>query len=351
MFEMKNQPFSPKTSTQASNMFAALRISVVPMLLMLAAISLCQGCVQDHKDLPPIDPFVTTSGKITVQELAARLNLQVTSCTPDEAVLRNNCNCVTIFPDPMGKAYVNRNALTAPVGGVIAVGNTLWVPAEMESALRHNLRYVIDGTNPPRPNVPGPERPFNSVTVTKPGQARGTVVIDPGHGGKDPGTQGAYGPEKNVVLPIALEVARRLREAGVKPVLTRDDDTFIELDERVRIGNSSGAKLFVSIHADASPNPANRGFTVIMPRSGSSDCRIVANDIARQLEMAGSPKFAVRPDDRGLRVLRGADNPAVLVEVGFLSNSAEALRFASSSHRDAVAEAIADGIIEYLRGK
>lgn len=338
-------------STQAANRFTALRISAVPMFLMLAAMSLCQGCVGGTavQDLPQRDPFAPcTSGKITVQELAARLNLQVASCTPDEAVLSNSSNCVTIFPDPMGKAYVNRTALTAPVGGVIYADRTLYVPAEMEGALRRNLRYIIAK---PRPSdvIPGPVPP--PVASKAPNQARGTVVIDPGHGGKDNGTTGAYGHEKDVVLPIALEVARRLRQAGVTPILTRDDDTFITLDRRVEIGNSSGAKLFVSIHADASPNPANRGFTVIMPQGGSSDCLTVANDISRQMVMAGAPKFAVRRDDRGLRVLRGANNPAVLVEVGFLSNSAEALRFANSSHRDAVAEAIADGIIEYLRGK
>jgi N-acetylmuramoyl-L-alanine amidase len=357
MFEMNNQRFLPKTSGRGANRFVALRLSVLPMLLVLAAMSLCQGCDPhssvSYVDLPAVDPFApSTSGKISVTDLAARLNLQVVSCNPDGATLRNSANCVSIFPDPMGKAYVNRHPLAAPVGGVIPVGNTLYVPVEMEGALRRNLTYVSANRPIPGGSIQGTAgREPRQVATRTPTQARGTVVIDPGHGGKDPGTRGAYGPEKNVVLPIAMEVARRLRQAGVTPVLTRDDDTFIELDDRVRIGNFSGARLFVSIHADASSNSANYGHTLIMPQGGSSDCVAIANDISRQLVMADSPRHVIRKDDRGLRVLRGANNPAVLVEVGFLSNSSEAARFASSSHRDAVGDAIADGIIEYLRGK
>ncbi|HBY79985.1 MAG TPA: N-acetylmuramoyl-L-alanine amidase, partial [Cyanobacteria bacterium UBA11148] len=78
------------------------------------------------------------------------------------------------------------------------------------------------------------------------------VIVDPGHGGKDPGTIGIGGvQEKNVILPISIEVAQILEQQGVQAILTRSDDTFVSLEGRVQMAERANADLFVSIHANA----------------------------------------------------------------------------------------------------
>jgi len=100
------------------------------------------------------------------------------------------------------------------------------------------------------------------------------VVLDPGHGGRDPGAIACNGLfEEDVVLPVALEVRRRLLERGVKVVMTRSDDRFVELDRRAEIADAAGADLFVSIHADWAPSRLANGHIAYVaggPRRGRS---------------------------------------------------------------------------------
>lgn len=193
---------------------------------------------------------------------------------------------------------------------------------------------------------------------------RRVVMIDPGHGGRDPGAIGVRGTlEKDVTLAIARETARRLdQQFGVQAVLTRRDDRFLALSERVALGRRSGADLFVSIHADSAPAKEARGLSAYTLSEEASDS--FANALAKQENRAdaiggvdlGDTKKVVRDilfdlaarhtkhaslvAKRGLvtgagrdlpllenpmrsanfAVLKAPDVPSVLIETGFLSN-------------------------------
>ena len=176
-----------------------------------------------------------------------------------------------------------------------------------------------------------------------------TVVIDAGHGGKDPGTRSRNGVlEKDVNLAIALDVAAQLRVRGINVLLTRDNDVFVSLDQRVEIANQCGADLFVSIHCDSNASKSVTGFSVIMPRSGAEQASEAARGLSEDLQAAGARRHTLRRDNRGLRVLDRTHSPAVLVEVGFLSNSSEASALNTTARQKTIATSLAEGINEYL---
>lgn len=178
-----------------------------------------------------------------------------------------------------------------------------------------------------------------------------TVVIDPGHGGKDSGTwsKARRGPrvlEKNVALDVGLRLDQKLRAAGFKTVMTRRSDVFIPLETRACISNAQTNAVFVSIHFNDSPKRRIHGIETHY----HSDVSIpLAQKIEHNLdEIPGS-------DDRGVkyanfRVLRLNQYPAVLVECGFLSNKNEAVRCASVAYREHLADKIADALCEQRFG-
>jgi N-acetylmuramoyl-L-alanine amidase len=176
----------------------------------------------------------------------------------------------------------------------------------------------------------------------------GTVILDAGHGGHDPGgITGQKYPEKVAALDITKRVASRLRAAGHRVILTRGSDTFIELSRRVAISNQSAARaVFVSIHFNASPNSDASGIETYYYSPQSAR-------LAQAVH--GKVVAAARSEDRGVRtarffVLRYNRRPAILVELGFLTNPAEGARiFKSSKHRQALANAVADGVRSQIR--
>jgi N-acetylmuramoyl-L-alanine amidase len=180
----------------------------------------------------------------------------------------------------------------------------------------------------------------------------GKVVIDAGHGGKDDGTHSAAGvTEKSINLAVALAVAQCLREKGIDVVLTRSNDTFMELAGRTAIANRSGARLFVSIHADYNNKPSMQGHTILLPQNGSAQSSRLANLISSNMVMAGSTKHSVRRDSRGLYVLEHTNCTSLLVELGFLSNRTEAAGLAKATTQTRLGKAIAEGIAQYLQGR
>jgi N-acetylmuramoyl-L-alanine amidase len=176
------------------------------------------------------------------------------------------------------------------------------------------------------------------------------VVIDPGHGGMDPGTRSPHGVmEKRLTLDIAIDVRRGLRRHQVRVVMTRTADRYVSLNQRVRVANRRGDKLFVSIHCDHSGLRHVHGFTIILPRIASKYSVAAARIVAKRLVRSGVKKYAVRHDTRNLRVLSRTRVPAILIEVGFLSNRHDALLLERPSYRRKVGRAIARGLISYLR--
>lgn len=170
-----------------------------------------------------------------------------------------------------------------------------------------------------------------------------TVVIDAGHGGKDGG--GSYGKiyEKWLALDTALRVERKLRAKGFRTVMTRRSDTFITLPGRVKIGNSHPNSIFVSIHYNFTWKRDVSGLETFY---GSSRSKPLADAV-----QSGMLK-EVKAVNRGSKfaryyVIRHARNPAILVEGGFVSNSRERGRTKEGWYREAIADGIVRGIVEY----
>ncbi len=180
------------------------------------------------------------------------------------------------------------------------------------------------------------------------------VTIDPGHGGKDSGAIGLDGlREVDVILPISLRVSKLLEEKGVATQLTRDSDYFVGLDERVVMSRKAGASIFVSIHANSIDNrPDVNGLETYHYHRGLELANIVHSNIIGLFgEDRDDPLL-----DRGVRsarflVLRKSDIPAILVEVGYLTSPTESLKLAEEKYKERMANAIAQGILEYLGKK
>src|SRR5213080_561300 len=174
-----------------------------------------------------------------------------------------------------------------------------------------------------------------------------TVVVDAGHGGKDSGAYRRYGPaEKIVALDVAQRLNRKLRESQLKTVMTRSSDVFIELNDRVAIENAQKNSIFVSIHFNDSRRRGIRGFETYYHSANSSD---LAHRI--QSKLMTIPHSANRGvHTANFRVLRLAKYPAVLVECGFLSNRLEGGEARDSEYRTALADRIAEAIVEQRYG-
>ena len=180
--------------------------------------------------------------------------------------------------------------------------------------------------------------------VMKPGSFS-TVVIDAGHGGHDSGERPGVGrvPEKDLALDTAKRLAPLLREAGLKTVLTRSDDTFVELDDRVAIADRYGPDaILVSIHYNASGSSAPRGIETYFWRPDSYGLAIrVQRNI---LSETGMPNHGVIR--RVLRLTHNPQEPSILCECGYLTNGEDYAQAISESYRQKLAEGIADGIVE-----
>ena len=250
-------------------------------------------------------------------------------------------------------------------------GGSAYIPVESAAFISEKIFEL------PEKLVPPPKR-----------HAIQTVVIDPGHGGKDPGAVGRYGTrEKDVVLDISKRLKRHLEERGLKVYLTRDKDVFIPLYKRAKIAESKNADLFISVHANASRYRRAKGFEVYYLSEATDDnARALAaaenasldfeeNNISRDkssmttvwdMKLTENRRQSkdlayyicnITSDNLGMRnrgvkgarfaVLKGAMMPAVLVEVGFLTNRREESKLKQTSFRDKIANAVSRSIAAY----
>lgn len=219
------------------------------------------------------------------------------------------------------------------------------------------------------------------------------IVIDPGHGGVDPGTIGPHGVyEKNITLAVGLALRRALLKRGrYQVVMTRDRDIFIRLRQRVAMARAAGADLFISLHADSNHNPRVRGASVYTLSETASDKEAAALaakenksdliagvdltgesnevtniliDLAQRETMNHSAQFArllvhdmddathmLRRTHRfaGFAVLKAPDVPSVLIEMGYLSNAHDEAELLKPSFRARLAETIAEAVDQYFR--
>ncbi|MBQ7097693.1 MAG: N-acetylmuramoyl-L-alanine amidase [Clostridia bacterium] len=176
------------------------------------------------------------------------------------------------------------------------------------------------------------------------------IFIDPGHGGPDPGAVGNGVTEEFVNLNVALELERLLREAGYETMIyrTTSDENVLEnknadLRNRAQMANNWNADYFISIHTNSSVRPDAQGVEAYVYRLGGTSERLaqsIVNSISNEL---GSRNRGVM--QANFAVLRRTNMPAVLVELGYLTNSTEALNLNSPAWQRAVAAAIFNGIV------
>ncbi len=234
---------------------------------------------------------------------------------------------------------------------------------------------ALIGPPPPRPELRKP-----------------VIVLDPGHGGIDPGGIGVGGvEEKTITLPMALELRRLLEAEGrYRVILTRDDDTYLPLRDRIKVAHDAGADLFVSLHADISSDPRQAGASVYTLSETASDkeaARLAASenkadilagadlsnqdpvvasiliDLAQRdtsnhsitfadllVDQLGEVTRLVRHTRRfaGFVVLKSPETPSVLIELGYVSNRLDARRLAQPGYRAQLAAAIVDAIDRYF---
>lgn len=187
-------------------------------------------------------------------------------------------------------------------------------------------------------------RPIPSRLVPN---SKPVIIIDPGHGGQDPGTIGIGGlREKDIVLPISLDVTERLRQQGIEVRMTRDSDYFVSLKGRTDFANNTNASLFVSIHANAinMSRPDVNGLETYYYQDGRRLAEVVHWNILNNINIK----------NRGIRrarfyVLRHSSMPAVLVEVGFVTGAEDAPKLKNPTHRSQMADAIVKGILQYIK--
>ncbi|MDD5645052.1 MAG: N-acetylmuramoyl-L-alanine amidase [bacterium] len=270
----------------------------------------------------------------------------------------------------LNNKYVSANGKTFEMRGPLVLrGGILYVPAGVKEQV---IDLYIKTGNPAVKEEAGDLRNFK-------------IVIDPGHGGENIGARNKNGAnEKTIVLDISKKVAAILGKTGLRVVMTRDKDVFVTLAKRCDIARSEKADLFMSVHANSAPAKSVTGietFVLGVPTSEIvksieeiEDGDLALGDSAYQGGSSGQVDSARRKrlskrlacfineevvksaqvKNRGVKearfyVLRNTDMPAVLVEVGFISNADESVLLLHEDYRQKIAEGIASGVIKYFR--
>lgn len=178
------------------------------------------------------------------------------------------------------------------------------------------------------------------------------LLLDAGHGGKDPGTSGNGMQEKNLNLTIAQKIAQKLQGSGIKVYMTRDSDVYPENSTRAKTANDI-ADLMVSIHMNSGPETANGTETLYQVHANDNGARLTSKQLAEILQ--GKVVSATGNTNRGAKlwtdvlILNRTTVPAVIVEVIFITNTGDALKISNPAYQDQVAQAIADGIQEAVK--
>ncbi len=339
--------------------------SALPLLILLSVLPFC-GC---RRGAPPVVSPASPGQEdgISLQELTDTYRLELTSDPASgRYVLTGEGVELTLIPG-LTTAYCNGRRIVLPFAPAMR-GGQLWLSKAALKVVPESLkRRRADG---------------------------GVVILDPGHGGRDSGAVAHGLQEKTVVLDVAKRAAKLLRGRGLTVKLTRSDDTFLTLEERSRIANRQPGALMISIHANSDGVRGHSGAqgveTFVLEGNVSEDYRVktaLADYVIEEKTAAGSATLpatqarqrirrmsgAARSDSRRLarsvqtelvhrlgekdRRVKEANyavlretyfGPAILTEIGFLTDRATARKLGSPAYRQRIAEAIAAGVIDYL---
>ncbi len=187
-----------------------------------------------------------------------------------------------------------------------------------------------------------------SITFLKKSKSGKVIVLDAGHGGKDPGTNGNGLDEKEIVLDVSQRLQKLLEDADFTVLLTRDDDTFIKLGERVEFANKNNADAFISIHVNSAASTSANGTETYWNKNYSGeDSKKLAEEIqAKLIEKLKTFNRGVK--EANFQVIKYTEMPSVLVELGFVSNKKDADLLAKDEFREKYAQAIFEGIESFF---
>ncbi len=244
--------------------------------------------------------------------------------------LKNNGNTVMLFKYDDSQFSVD-GRLYGSVGQVRQEGTDFYVDASLVTRIGEHLSQepVVAAS----PRFSGSNR-------------KGLIMIDPGHGGRDPGAVSVLGfYEKDINLKVATRLASTLSRMGYRTILTRENDVFVELEDRCALANRYNPDLFVSLHADSCATPSVTGYTAYVAPSASWRARQAAESFVGTLTQTGIDNRGVKTAK--FKVLTDTTCPAVLIEMGYLSNQWEAKRLRNVNIQQRMAKAIANGVKEF----
>lgn len=358
------------------------------------------------------DPSDAPPANMSESDIPARTATSRTSLA-DVATLSNQPDQIRATKRPTTAPIVASVAAPRPVAPPAAAGNTAASPppsTTLSSTTRRTTRSTkpsamrasddvppatagapgvpaSPGSAPPAESTAGGRVPSSMMRAL--GLKINRIVIDAGHGGHDSGTLGPGGiEEKDVVLDVALRLGKLLKQRlGADVIYTRSDDTFIPLETRTAIANQAQADLFISVHANSSPDNAARGVEVYyLSFTSSADALEVAarenavsnqsihelSDLVKKIALSDkineSRAFAEDVDeslyagldegnpglkDRGVKkapfvVLIGANMPSILAEISFLTNPSDAQELRQPEYRERIAESLYRGVSRYV---
>jgi N-acetylmuramoyl-L-alanine amidase len=284
-----------------------------------------------------------------------------------------------VKPQPAATPPAPENPASTPEVRIIATAAT-------DTAAPPNAPAIEAATTPPPPAPPSTNVNGGFSLSRQLGLGVARIVIDPGHGGHDPGAKARGLEEADLVLDVALRLESLLKEAGVEVIMTRRTDTFIALEERTAIANRAGADLFLSVHSNASASDSARGVETyflnfapnpqaeaIAARENAGGSRTMRNlpDIVRAIALNNkideSRDFAsmvqtslytrLQKSNKNVRnlgvkqapfmVLVGATMPSILAEISFITNRQEAALLKTDKYKQQIAEALLAGVLRY----
>jgi len=381
-----------------------LMIEIRPKGTSLPALSTSQSVTGWHS---------VTLGAPTTTGPAEPLVPRISPYNRDAAVVANETPEMSTAPKPTASLHVNppdslrERARDSTVARTLPPAHTAVLQTQDGLVVQSNIpdaRLSASAHSTPGPTAAlAPSQPKEVIGLAAPakhdsagdrslvrvfGLKLGRVVIDPGHGGHDTGTIGPNGlMEKELVLDVALRLGRLIsQQLGAEVVYTRSDDTFIPLEERTKLANQDRADLFISIHANSSPEPTATGvetyfFNLNSDKTGLdlamrenatshssiSDLYDILHKAVLQTKREESREFAQsvqtslwatsvtmnsRSRDRGVRqapfvVLIGATMPSILAEIGFVSNPHDEKLMRRNDQRQRIAAALFKGISQY----
>jgi N-acetylmuramoyl-L-alanine amidase len=295
---------------------------------------------------PPPEPIpddgVPRILQVRVEHFGPRFRLLIEGTMPLDYTVRELIEPDRVVIDLHGAIFLPVKQ-EIPVAGAVVVG----VRGAQFQADPHVARVVVELRRKAAYTVaPAADNPNTLVVeIPEPSLRAHVVAIDAGHGGRDPGAIGPTGlVEKDVVLDIAQRVRELLVRAGVRVIMTRETDAFVELADRPRMARQQGATVFVSIHANASTRAAANGSeTYYLTPQSQVLAQMVQEELGRIQGLA----------NRGTKtanflVLRESDVPSVLVEVAYVSNVDEEARLRQHAFRQRLAEAVSRGVQRFL---